>query len=1146
MSFQRTLRKLEDAPLRIMKWRILSEHHELWSERTVEILHEERITAHARRDFSKVQRLSSLITQFAQYRGRGLEEGFWGVSLDENRRAALDAEIPKRLINAVSMADELMKSNSWGEAVRTLMELRDGWDDMDCEIARAEVQLKLGNLLGDFGRQKHAEKMELAIKLHKAALEIYDREGLPEPRARVQYYMARTCWNLIHGNRAENLEKSIALGECALDIYTRANFPESWAKTVTNLAQAYWIRLRGDRMENLEKAIELSGSALDVYAPESFPEDWARIQTNLATAYSDRIKGNRSENIEKSLDLNESALKIYTRASYPESWALAMNNQAIVYLTRIRGDRAENLEKAIAHFNSALEVRTREDFPVYWAQSRNNLANAVYYRILGDRSENIDRSIKLREPVLEVWTQEDFPTYWGQTLNNLAAAYSNRINGDRAENLDKSIELYRKMSEVITRDAFPVYWAHTQHNMALSYSERRTGDRAGNLEKTIELLESALDIFGKNEWPVFRAMAQKSLAEVYTDRIRGDRAENLERAIALCSSALEVRKPEVFPRECRDTAMLLAAAQIAAGQWETALKSSELARDAVRILEQQVTTVRGKAQEIEESAVLFYHASYAEAHLGNITAAVEWLEQGRARELGEALTRTRALFEKILQDEDRREYSRIIENLAILEAEQRGAVPGARSFFEVVGDSKRLHSELGRLIARIQEYAPTFLDDTPVMEADIEELLENDRTAHILFNVTRFGTVVTVIFRVEEKLVIEKFVLDDFTVSSMEEMAEDWSQALERMKRGGTADETAAVCGRLYEDLFSPVHDWLSVNGLKIDRIVFVPHLALHNLPFHLLRYPSNGDTRYLLEDYEISYAPGLAMVLGRKGVHERERRSIFDRTPVPGEEPSSSKVLIVANPTLNLLCSEDEADYISEVFPGGGETLKGRDATRERFLRASQGAEILHLSCHGLFDFEDPWNSGLVLASDEMIHSGIVEESVEPVRTRSVKGRLFSRTFSNRDGSEQRIDYDAGGDVTAKIRSLPDGRRYLDGEGEILTMKEIVEKMDLRAAELVVLSACETGLVGYGGRADEFVGLPGGFFRAGVHNVVASLWAVDDSATASLMAEFYRGMFRENLQPASALRQAQLKFVSSGYWREKPYFWGAFRVLGV
>jgi hypothetical protein len=61
---------------------------------------------------------------------------------------------------------------------------------------------------------------------------------------------------------------------------------------------------------------------------------------------------------------------------------------------------------------------------------------------------------------------------------------------------------------------------------------------------------------------------------------------------------------------------------------------------------------------------------------------------------------------------------------------------------------------------------------------------------------------------------------------------------------------------------------------------------------------------------------------------------------------------------------------------------------------------------------------------------------------------------------------------------------------------------------------------------------------------VLASLWKVDDEATAELMRHFYHGLLRENLRPAEALRAARLKVWREGRWRA-PYYWAAFVLQG-
>jgi CHAT domain-containing protein/predicted negative regulator of RcsB-dependent stress response len=98
------------------------------------------------------------------------------------------------------------------------------------------------------------------------------------------------------------------------------------------------------------------------------------------------------------------------------------------------------------------------------------------------------------------------------------------------------------------------------------------------------------------------------------------------------------------------------------------------------------------------------------------------------------------------------------------------------------------------------------------------------------------------------------------------------------------------------------------------------------------------------------------------------------------------------------------------------------------------------------------------------------------------------------------------------------------------LTLDKAFKELELSRARLVVMSACETGLVDPGDLADEYVGLPAGFLLAGAPGVVSTLWAVDDLSTALLMQRFYFYHLKGDpdrpaegpLPLASALRRAQ------------------------
>jgi CHAT domain-containing protein len=98
--------------------------------------------------------------------------------------------------------------------------------------------------------------------------------------------------------------------------------------------------------------------------------------------------------------------------------------------------------------------------------------------------------------------------------------------------------------------------------------------------------------------------------------------------------------------------------------------------------------------------------------------------------------------------------------------------------------------------------------------------------------------------------------------------------------------------------------------------------------------------------------------------------------------------------------------------------------------------------------------------------------------------------------------------------------------------------------ADLVVLSACQTAL-GKDIRGEGLIGLTRGFMYAGAPRVIASLWKVDDEATAELMKIFYQHMLGGDQLPAvEALRKAQISIMNEKRW-QSPYYWAGFILQG-
>jgi CHAT domain-containing protein len=115
--------------------------------------------------------------------------------------------------------------------------------------------------------------------------------------------------------------------------------------------------------------------------------------------------------------------------------------------------------------------------------------------------------------------------------------------------------------------------------------------------------------------------------------------------------------------------------------------------------------------------------------------------------------------------------------------------------------------------------------------------------------------------------------------------------------------------------------------------------------------------------------------------------------------------------------------------------------------------------------------------------------------------------------------------------------------EKEILTARGILQYR--LQADLLVLSACESGQVGFLG-GEELAGLSQAFLQAGVRSLLASLWRVSDPATAALMQAFYTAR-EAGTDKALALRQAMTEVQHDSQhprWRH-PYYWEAFILMG-
>ncbi|WP_315669478.1 CHAT domain-containing tetratricopeptide repeat protein, partial [Limnospira sp. PMC 1279.21] len=931
---------------------------------------------------------------------------------------------------------------------------------------------------------ERADNIEEGIRCCQAALEVYSRNAFPEYWARTQNNLGEAYRNRIRGERADNIEEAIRCYQAALEVFTRTAFPQYWATTQMNLGLAYRDRIKGERADNIEEAIRYFQAALEVYTRTAFPESWARTQMNLGNAYSDRIKGERGDNIEEAIAGYQAALEVYTRTAFPEDWAKTQMNLGNAYSNRIRGKGANNIIKeAIGRFQDALELYSRMTFPEKWPATQNNLATAYQIRIWGEGANNIIGKAIRR-------FRTDFPEDWARIQNNLAIAYSNRIQRERADNIESAIAAYQAALEVFTRTAFPEDWARTQINLGNAYSNRIKGERADNIESAITALQAALEVFTRTAFPEYWATTQICLGIAYNNRIQRERADNIESAIRCFQSALEVLTPSSFPLYCLKTGRNLGNLGYDLQNWEIAIQGYDNAIRAVEQSRDWATSPDTKRQIMEDALPLYGKMIQACIHLERYEQALLTVDRSKSRTLMEMLT-SADLVPKNATPEQQEQYRQLNREIAAL---QQSFAPT-----ENPTDGKTGTPGSREIRANLELATATEARGTTPLQSLIQQrqtlLAEINDPAFNAFQTVRpqlpdFRQLLT-----PETALIEWYLPQDpnlgawaFTVTLDQDRphidvhcySADQRQRLDQFNQTYFADYRQASWYQALGDRLDDLTEYLHLSDIIAplppicQRLILIPHLYLHLFPLHALSVDLNAPATPLLERFSqgVSYAPSCQIL---DYLHHR---------PQPATAP---QFFAVQNPTKDLNYAQMEVEFIRPYFDPNCYILSQEAATKSALnhletLEKLRESHLIHFSCHGAFDGENPLNSAIILAGDAPPESPPTEKERQTL-------------------------------------TLRDGRRFDTGQ-QGLTLGEIYRNLDIPACRLVMLSACETGLMG-SLLTDEYIGLASGFLYAGTPTVVSSLWCVDDFATACLAIRFYYEFWKD-ARVVMALHKAQ------------------------
>jgi CHAT domain-containing protein/Tfp pilus assembly protein PilF len=857
------------------------------------------------------------------------------------------------------------------------------------------------------------------------------------------------------------------------------------AAVLTAYAEAEGLRKQGRLAEAVaayEKAMQLAQQALGSEHP-----DTATLMNNLAGLYREQGQYGKAEPLyRRSLAIRESKLG----KDHPDV-AAALHNLGGLYREQGRYGEAEPLLlRGLAIWESQLG----KDHPQV-AQSLNNLA--ALYRDQGQfgKAEPLfQRSLAIRERKLG----KDHP-HVARSLNNLATLYTDQGQYGKAEPLYRRSLAIRESK--LGKDHPEV--ALTLNNLATLYqAQGHSGKAEPLLQRSLGIWESQL---GKDHPHV--AAGLTNLAWLYATQEKGPQAiEALDRARRGLRRHLG-RELIALPERDQFT-FLRSQAKVG---FHMALSIACLLRD-------QEVVRRPSAAWLVNGQALAQEALSQQTLLQRDSAGQPWAPL--AAELHDLRRQLAALAVQSAPPEKLEAHRRLLadlgqreEELARRVAQESGRGTHQAAWLELDALRKSLPPDTALVaVARFHLF-------------NFKATGKDPRWAPSRFAAWVIDGKDVHIVDLGEAAVIE----NEVQALGRELHA---AQVAKTIKSDGEPDAEKLLRRRLDAVARRVLHPLLPCLKDR-PRWLVCPDGVLWLVPWNALTLP---DGKYVVEKYTVSH-----LVSGRDVVpsHYKVKPSApvvladpdFDLAP--GKRPAGSKptpaegtdvalrqvVALGAARFARLPGTAAEAKVIApklKAYAGEAPKVYTEAEATESAFKALKRPKVLVLSTHGFFlpDVERKPN-------DDFVHE-------RPKRVARPEENPLLRSGLALAGANEREAANKGG--------VDDG---------ILTALEILQT-DLRGTELVVLSACETGL-GEVRNGEGVAGLRQAFQLAGAQSVLATLWQIPDRQTAQLMGKFFDHLAAGRGR-AEALRLAQLDMIRARRQREgaaHPFFWAAFTLTG-
>jgi CHAT domain-containing protein/Tfp pilus assembly protein PilF len=917
----------------------------------------------------------------------------------------------------------------------------------------------------------------------------------------------------VHTLVGEN-EKAIAMFRLALRLGRNVDYKRGVARAMGNLGVAFY------NLSDMNAALDFLTQALPLCDSVQDPQGRAQILRYLGYLHTDMSE------LSPALDYFQQSLPLWRAVRDLRGEAQTVNALGLIH--SLLGEK----EQAISYYNQAEQIFRN-------VGDKKGIITALNGQGEVFADLNLVRALDSHSEALRL--SQETGELEGQIISRRYLGNTHRALGDSGD----------------TTQGRPVEWHYEQaiqhYEQALllcrilkdrrieAYNLQDLGgiyDFLGDTKKALAHYSRALQLTKEVKDPRGEALVLNHVGVIYA------KSNRRQQALSCFEKALPLTR--LSQDRARESLTLYNLAHLRRDEGKLAAASENI-ESAVSIVESLRSRVPGhKLRSFYFASVHKYHELRIDLLMqrhkqqpgaGYDVKALEDSDLAHARSLLDMLAEARAEILRAVPQELLREERRVRQTLNLKAEHQMNLLSGPHTEVQAAAAAK----EIRDLTAKYENIEGQLTSQNPHYAAltrprglslrEIQDQVIDDQSLLLEYSLGEERSYVWAVTRSE----VEGFELPGRSV--IEEAARRFynllianqpqpGETFEQQKlRSETAERQlpheAAALGRL---ILGPV-----ATKLKNQRLIIVADGALQYIPFQALVAPATGKTDYQKGGSNAgTEAAGQPLILNHEIVNQPSASALarlIEETA--GRKVASNSVAILADPVFEsddprvqptgqqdtqasaqtdethaavrdlagpgglrkitrLLASRTEADAIMGVAPWGT-GMKATDFNASRDTATSpqlNSYRIVHFATHGFLDNDHPELSGIVLS--------LVDQQGRPQN-----GFLRLHDIYNLD--------------------LP--------------------------VDLVVLSACNTAL-GKDVRGEGLVGLTRGFMYAGAAGVVASLWKVDDEATAELMRHFYSGMFGDGLSPAAALRKAQLELAREKRWHS-PYYWAGFVIQG-